>query len=137
VSHKSRLLATLAIVPLALASCSGANTHGAHTSGTARVQAQRGSDGVQQVTVDSTNMFRFVPAAINAHVGKLRVVLTDHGSYPHNISFPALHATSRAVSGNLGQQRTTLTISLNHTGIYDFVCTFHSSAGMKGEITVS
>ena len=88
-------------------------------------------------TINTTDNFRFVPANIQAHVGKLRIVLTNKGSYPHNISFPTLHATSSTVSGNPGQQQTTFTVTFTHAGTYDFVCTFHSSAGMKGQFTVS
>jgi plastocyanin len=131
----ARTVALLVAVPIALAGCSGAHRGAARATGS--VEAQMAADGVQQVTVDATNMFRFGPMDIEAHVGKLRIVLTDHGSYPHNIAFPSLHATSQTVSGGPGDQQTTLTITLTHAGTYDFICTFHSSAGMKGKLTVT
>jgi plastocyanin len=129
-------LALVAAVPIALSGCSGGSHHTAGTA-TGSVAAHRTSDGTQQVTVDATNMLRFAPMNINAHLGKLRIVLIDRGSYPHNISIAKLHATSQTVSGEPGGQQTTLTVTLTHTGTYDFVCTFHSSAGMKGQLTVT
>ena len=130
----------LVVLPLAAATaCGGASGHSAKSapSAGATATATKGPDGVQQVTIDATDNFRFAPATIQAHVGKLRIVLIDAGSYPHNISFPTLHETSATVSGNPGQQKATLTVTLNHQGSYEFLCTFHSSAGMKGSVTVT
>ena len=93
--------------------------------------------GAQQVTVHATDQFRFTPSTIHARVGTLRIVLADDGSYPHNISFPGLHTTSRTVSGDPGQGTTTFTVTLSHPGTYEFACAFHSSAGMKGRVIVA
>lgn len=123
--------AVAALVPVALASACG------RSSGSGGGTAVEQRNGIQQVTIHTTDEFRFTPATVHAHVGKLRIQLVDDGSYPHNISFPALHATSSSVSGNPGQQQTTLTVSFAHAGTYEFICTFHSSAGMKGRISVS
>jgi plastocyanin len=125
------LLAATVALPALTAACGGSST----PSGGAKVTKAPG--GVQQLNIDTTDDFRFVPADFHAHVGKLRIVLTSHGSYPHNLSFPGLHTTSKTVSGNPGQQTATIVVTLAHGGSYDFVCTFHSSAGMKGHITVS
>ena len=135
-----RTLPLLLALPLIATACGGASGHS--TSVTRQpvpnaTTATKASDGVQQVTLDTTDMFRFAPATIQAHVGKLRIVLTDNGAYPHNISFPTLHATSATVSGNPGQKSTTFTITFTRAGTYDFVCTFHSSAGMKGHVIVT
>jgi plastocyanin len=126
-------------VPLMLTACAGSQSSTA-TDGSQRdgvVTATAGPGGVQQVNIDATNMFRFMPATIQAHVGRLRIQLSDSGAYPHNISFPELHATSATVSGNPGEQTTTLTVSFAHPGTYTFVCTYHSSAGMTGQVVVS
>jgi plastocyanin len=82
-------------------------------------------------------MFRFSPMQIAAHVGTLRITLTDSGSYPHDIEFPELHQKSATVSGDAGSQSATLTLQLNKPGQYPFVCTYHDSAGMKGVLTVT
>lgn len=135
----TRPLALLIAAPLVATACAGSTHHGVGTksSAPATVQATKGPDGIQQVTIDTTDNFRFVPDTIKAHVGKLRIVLADNGSYPHNISFPAMHATSSTVSGDPGQDKTSLTVTFSHAGTYDFVCTFHSSAGMKGRVDVT
>lgn len=129
--HAPRLVAAAVALLVSTVACGGSSRP------TAGSDAKKGTVGVQQLTIDTTDDFRFVPADLQAHVGTLRIVLTNHGSYPHNISFPALHATSKTVSGNPGQQTTTFVVTLAHPGSYDFVCTFHSSAGMKGHVTVS
>ena len=139
--HRRRLwpVTLLLTLPLVTTACSGSagRRHASDSHVPTSVTATKGTDGVQHVTIDTTDNFRFAPMSIAAHVGKLRIALTDHGSYPHNISFPTLHATSSTVSGNPGQQTTTFTVTFTHPGIYQFVCTFHSSAGMRGQVTVS
>jgi plastocyanin len=128
--------AVLLIGAAALTSCStSSGTHQPRPSSAAATATTSGR--VQQVTIHTTDSFRFTPANIRARVGKLHIVLIDDGSYPHNIAFPALHATSGTVSGNPGEQETSYTVSFDHPGTYDFVCTFHSSAGMTGRVTVS
>ena len=92
--------------------------------------------GVQSVTIGATDDFRFTPAEIRVHPGTVRITLVDKGSYPHNISFTALGKTSASVSGSFGQTSTTLVMTFDKPGRYDFVCTYHSSAGMKGALVV-
>ena len=93
-------------------------------------------DGDQTVTFRVTDDFRFAPAEATVHTGRVRITLTERGAYPHNISFPTLHATSASVSGSPGQTSTTLLLTIVTPGRYGFVCTYHSSAGMKGELVV-
>ncbi|MBV9292018.1 MAG: cupredoxin domain-containing protein [Frankiales bacterium] len=133
-------VAIVAALPLLVTACGSSSADYGMTDksvSNTSISAMKGSDGVQRVTIDTTDSFRFMPSTIRAHVGKLRILVTDHSAYPHNISVPALHATSKTVSGNPGQQTTTLVVSLPHPGSYDFVCTFHASAGMKGHIAVA
>ena len=121
-----RSLALLCVIPL-VAACGGAAGSGGASS----------TSVGHRVTVQAGDDFRFEPTKIRAHVGKLRITLTNSGSYPHNISFPGLHRTSSTVSANPGQQKTSITVTFAHPGTYEFLCTFHSSAGMKGQVTVS
>jgi plastocyanin len=94
------------------------------------------SADVQSVTIGGTDDFRFGPADVTVHPGTVRITLIDKGSYPHNISFPSLGQTSASVSGSPGQTSTTLLLRLPKPGRYSFVCTYHSSAGMKGGLVV-
>ncbi len=125
-TRRIRSLSLFSVVPL-LAACGGAAGSGRVSSATA----------AHHVTIQAGDNFRFEPAEIRAHVGTFRITLTDSGSYPHNISFPALHTTSSTVSANPGQHETSITVTFPRPGTYEFVCTFHSSAGMKGHVTVS
>jgi plastocyanin len=95
-----------------------------------------GAGGVQNVAISATDALRFAPAELTVRTGAVRITLTDAGSYPHNISFPGLHATSPSVSGAPGQSSATLLVNIRTPGRYAFVCTYHSSAGMKGELVV-
>ncbi|MDQ1746084.1 MAG: hypothetical protein QOD07_347 [Frankiaceae bacterium] len=134
------LLAPLVAVPLAAIGCGNTARQEAAVPGTAAsasATATTGADGVQEVVVGTTDKFRFGPATVHAHTGRLRIVLIDDGNYPHNIAFSSLHATSATVSGTPGQQRKVLTVTFASPGTYDFVCTYHSSAGMKGRVVVS
>ena len=120
---------------LALAGCSSSSSplHGEQLTA---VAATPGPGGTQQITIDATNMFRFDPPVIKAHPGTLKITLVDTGSYPHNLSVESLHVTSQTVTGELGDTKTTFTVRFAHPGTYDFVCTFHSSAGMRGQFIV-
>ena len=126
-SRRNALVGAAFALPVLVTACAGSSHTAPSTTST----------GVQQVTIDTTDQFRFAPATLRAHVGTLRIALTDHGSYPHNIAFSDLHSTSATVSGDPGQRQTTFTVRFTHAGTYDFVCTFHSSAGMSGRVTVS
>ena len=88
------------------------------------------------LVVTAGDDFRFTPAALEAESGPVTIELRDDGSYPHNISFPALHATSKTVTGSLGEQTTTLQLNVPKPGTYRFICTYHSKAGMTGTLTV-
>ena len=124
---RSVTFAAAAVLLSILAGCSSSHPTAA---------AATGSDGVQAVTFRTTDDFRFVPASATVHTGKVRITLTDAGSYPHNISFPALHTTSASVSGSPGQTSTSLLLTFATPGRYSFVCTYHSTAGMKGQLVV-
>jgi|SRR5947209_5853435 len=116
-------LAPAVLAVLALVGCSSASSPTASSS-------------VQSVTIGGTDDFRFTPADITVHPGTVRITLVDKGSYPHNISFPTLGKTSASVSGSPGETSTTLQLNLTKPGRYSFVCTYHSSAGMKGTLVV-
>lgn len=125
------IAASLAAVGLITGCSGGASQPGAHTTSTAA-----STGGVQRVTLHSTDELRFTPDVISVHPGRVRLTLVDDGSYPHNFSIPSLHVTSATVSGNPGETSTTTTLNLSTPGTYQFVCTFHASAGMRGEIVV-
>jgi plastocyanin len=119
----------LALVGLLLAAA------GCTSSSSAGRDSAAASSG--QVTVTGTDAFRFTPARVTANAGDVSVRLTASGSYPHNIAFPQLHMTSATVGTAPGNARSAL-LQLHgvHPGVYRFICTFHSKAGMTGELVV-
>jgi plastocyanin len=105
-------------------------------SPSARVAATQGPGGLQQVTINATDEFTFEPAAITAHPGKVAVTLVDVGSYPHNLAVDVLNFTSDTVTDGIGRDTTMFTLTFDEPGTYEFVCTFHSSAGMRGQFVI-
>ena len=88
-------------------------------------------------TVTGTDAFRFTPSRITVPAGDVTLRLLASGSYPHNISVPSLHLTSATVGTAPGSPRTAeLRLHDLRPGTYRFVCTFHSQAGMTGELVV-
>jgi plastocyanin len=118
-------------------SACGGSSGGATTPAAGQLTASPAAGGTQTVTIEGTDMFRFSPMNISAHVGTVRITLTDSGSYPHDIDFPELHQMSSTVTGDAGSSSTSLTLHLTKPGRYPFECTFHDSAGMKGVLTVT
>ena len=117
-----------------VASCSSGSGQQPHAGPTAA--AANGPRGTQQVTINATSSFRFEPATVTAHTGPLKVTLVDIGAYPHNLSVLEPHFTSDTVTGGVGKDKTTFTLTFNHAGTYKFVCTYHSSAGMRGQFII-
>ena len=120
---------------LVVTACSsGSGRQQPHGSPTAA--ATNGPRGTQQVTINATSSFRFEPATVTAHTGLLKVNLVDIGAYPHNLSLAQPSFTSDTVTGGVGKDKTTFTLTFNHPGTYKFVCTYHSSAGMRGQFII-
>ena len=89
------------------------------------------------VTITGTDEFRFTPARVTVHSGEVTLRLAASGSYPHNVSIPQLHQTSATVGTAPGSARSALLRLRNvRPGVYRFICTFHSKAGMTGELVV-
>lgn len=134
-TRRSAAFVAAALVAVSATGCSASSSSGASAGpGSTSTAATRG--GLQTVTVHATDQLRFTPADLVVHVGTVRITLIDDGSYPHNVSVPSEHLTSKTVTGDPGGQQTTITLHFNQPGSYRFECTFHASAGMTGTITV-
>jgi plastocyanin len=136
-SRSARTVAAAAIVA-AVAACAGPShvDHAQSADVAKTIAATQGPDGIQEVTIKTTNDFRFDPPTVTAHTGKVKVTLVDVGSYPHNLAVAAMHFTSDTVTGGPGQNMTTFTMTFAKPGTYPFECTFHSSAGMRGTFLI-
>jgi plastocyanin len=131
-------VAAAGILVAVVAGCSSSKTPSAASqSSTAATASVTSVGGVQRVTIHTTDRLRFMPDTITLHPGKVQITLINDGSYPHNISVPSLHITSKSVNGDPGQQSTMVTLDLTKAGTYPFVCTYHSSAGMRGQLVVT
>lgn len=89
-----------------------------------------------RITINASDQLMFSPSTITTGIGTLTVTLANSGSYPHNLSVPALHVTSHTVSGGPGSTSTTVTLHFTKPGHYAFECIYHASAGMRGEFIV-
>ncbi|MDQ2877053.1 MAG: plastocyanin/azurin family copper-binding protein [Actinomycetota bacterium] len=131
----NRCLAAGAVVAaIALAGCGSAAS--ATGSGSAPA-SQPASGAVQHVTLTGTSTLRFMPMTVHVHPGTVRVTLTDMGAYPHNVVIPALHLTSKTVTGDPGAGNVSFTVKFPHAGRYAFHCQYHQSAGMVGVFVVA
>ena len=118
----------LALVALLLAATGCASS----STSTAKPSVSSGT-----VTVTGTDEFRFTPGRVTVHSGDVTLRLAASGSYPHNVSIPQLHQTSATVGTAPGSARSALLRLRNvRPGVYRFICTFHSKAGMTGELVV-
>lgn len=128
------LTLTAAMVAV-LAGCGG-SSKAPTSSGTpqaAEVTATPGPDGVQQVTIDGTSSLRFVPATIVVAPGPVKVTLRNVSELPHDFVLDTFHASSGPVDG--GAERS-VTFTAGAPGTYQFLCSYHVAAGMKGQLIV-
>lgn len=131
-----RLLAAFAGVPVLFAAAcsnsqpiqSGAPQHG-------DVTVTPGPNGVQNVTVVANAQFRFVPATINAKVGRIHLTLRIKGGTPHNLTFDDLDSATIPTTSQ-GQTRSS-DFTVSTPGRYQFLCTIHESLNQTGTLVVS
>ncbi len=112
-----------------LSACGG----GSATQSTGAAAAAAGPPDAQTVTIDGTDMLKFVPATINAKVGTLTITLGNSGQVSHNLVFD--DAARPAIGTVTGGKQLSATYTFTAPGTYDFVCTFHG--GMDGQVVVS
>jgi plastocyanin len=129
-----RYLAAGAVVTaIALVGCGSA----ASATGSGSAPASPAASAVQQVRLTGTSTLRFTPMTVHVHPGTVRVTLTDMGAYPHNVVIPALHLTSKTVTGDPGAGSVSFTVKFPHSGRFAFHCQYHQSAGMVGVFVVA
>jgi plastocyanin len=92
-------------------------------------------NGVQQVTVEATDTYRFVPSTIVVHPGPVRVVLVNTGQgAPHTWSLTGFPADFVPLT-SAGQTQAA-TFVAPAPGTYTFVCTIHVQQGQTGQLIV-
>ena len=94
-------------------------------------------DGLQTITVDATNTYRFNPSTITVHPGLVRIELHNVGKNgvgaPHDWALPTVSVTTPLVSAG---KVDTVTFMAPSPGHYTFVCTIHRKQGQTGTLVV-
>lgn len=130
-----RGLCLAAVAMVAVTSCS-------NTESPVNRNPQSGSavastvNGVQQVTIEAGDDYRFHPSTITVHPGRVEIILKHTGTgAPHDwqlTDFPADFVPLTA-SGEIKMA----TFIAPAPGRYEFVCTIHVRQGQRGTLIVA
>ena len=97
-------------------------------------------DGVQQVTVQATSTYRFIPSTITVHPGTVRVVVVNTGkpgnAAPHDWSLLGLPGTPITTPLAPAGSTVSVTFTAPGAGTYTYVCTIHRKQGQTGKLVV-
>jgi len=94
------------------------------------------ASGVQEVEVDASDNYRFVPSTIHAQPGTIKLTLVNNAtSETHNLVFKPGGPTAE-IPYLAPKTKKSITFDVT-AGDYPFVCTFHESLGQKGTLIVS
>jgi plastocyanin len=92
-------------------------------------------DGIQKITVEVDDRYRFNPSTITVHPGKVEIILVHKGTgAPHDwqlVDFPA-----DAVPLTDHGQTKMASFTAPSPGRYQFVCTIHIAQGQTGTLVV-
>jgi plastocyanin len=122
------------VVVSGLAGCSNrsANVNRRPQSGSTTVAA---TGGVQQVTIQADDKYRFTPDTITIHPGKVQITLINTGrGAPHDFSVTGIPADFVPLAS--AGQTMTATFTAPAPGRYQFVCTIHVAQGQTGTMIV-
>jgi plastocyanin len=94
------------------------------------------SGGVQTVVITTDSRYRFTPATITVHPGKVRITLehTGTGGAPHDWQLQGLPAAFVPLT-SAGQTRS-VEFTAPAPGRYTFICTIHVNQGQTGTLVV-
>lgn len=100
-----------------------------------------GPDGVQSITLVSSDDYRFAPAMFSVLPGQVRVTLDNLAvQLTHSLAFPPGRSP-----GDIGEEipvvapseSDTIEFSISTPGEYAFICSFHEALGHTGVMTVA
>lgn len=120
---------------LAGAACSNSEPPQAKAAQKGEATAVAGPDGVQKITIEANDDFRFVPAKVHAKIGRIMLTLRTVGGTPHNLNFRTLDSVSVPTVAR-GESRT-VDFSVSQPGEYNFLCTIHESLNQTGTLIVA
>lgn len=133
-------LAAAVLVGCAPASPSGGSTATA-TSASDLGKVATGPGGVQEVTIQTQDDYRFTPDHFTVHPGEVRLTVTNVG---HDLSHNFLFTQAKAPAPIAAQiplltsgQKKTIDFTVTTPGAYPFECSFHVDLGQVGTMTVT
>jgi plastocyanin len=90
--------------------------------------------GLQVVTVDANDVYRFVPSTIYVHPGRVEIDLVNVGKgAPHDWSLLGFDFTTPLTGTG---QHSSVTFTAPSPGSYTYVCTIHRKQGQTGTLVV-
>lgn len=128
---------------LGLAACTGRAQQGVNEENK-KAQPQKdtvtlkpNASGVQEVEIDASDNYRFVPSTIKAQPGTIKLTLVNKAkSATHNLVFKPGGPTAE-IPYLAPKSSKSITFDVTAAGDFPFVCTFHESLGQKGTLIVS
>ncbi|MDQ3476742.1 MAG: plastocyanin/azurin family copper-binding protein [Actinomycetota bacterium] len=140
---RRRPLAALLVVVLAVlvSGCSGTPEPQEPGPGDAPGEVTVGPDGVQSITLVSSDDYRFVPAMFSVLPGQVRVTLDNLAvQLTHSLAFPPGRSPSdiaESIPVVAPSESDTIEFSISTPGEYAFICSFHEALGHTGVMTVA
>jgi plastocyanin len=126
-------VAAAAAAALVLAACSNTQpsvNRRPHTGVTTGVVV----NGLQRITVDANDLYRFDPSTIDVHPGRVEIDLVNVGKgAPHDWSLLGFDFTTPVTGSG---QRSSVTFTAPQPGSYTYVCTIHRKQGQTGTLVV-
>ncbi|MGI8722846.1 MAG: cupredoxin domain-containing protein [Geodermatophilaceae bacterium] len=144
-SGRRRPLAVLLVVVLAVlvSGCSGTPEPQEPDPGNGNAvgEVTVGPDGVQSITLVSSDDYRFVPAMFTVMPGQVRITLDNAAvQLTHSLAFPPGRSPddiAESIPVVAPSESDTIEFSISTPGEYAFVCSFHEALGHTGVMTVA
>jgi plastocyanin len=131
-----RALFLLAAATVALTACSNTESPVNRTGQSGSATASE-VGGVQQITIEAGDDYRFHPSTFTVHPGRVQVILKHTGTgAPHNWSLTGFPADFVPLA-SAGQTKMATFDAPSKPGRYQFVCTIHIKQGQVGTMIVA
>jgi plastocyanin len=104
--------------------------------GPTQISVRPGPDGVEAVTVDVGDDYRFTPATIDVTVGRIRLSLHHVGAGAPHTLYAADVPGMRIGLVRPGETQT-VRFTASRPGRFRFICTIHEAQGQTGTLVVA
>ncbi len=141
VSRRRRVTLAAIVLAVSLGGCGAGPEPQIPNPGQAAGEVTVGPDGVQAITLLSSDDYRFVPAEFTVLPGQVRVTLDNLAvQLTHSLAFPPARNPSdiaESIPVVAPSESDTIEFSISTPGEYAFVCSFHEALGHTGVMTVA